>query len=105
LCEKALLHIDRLFEQASRKNVSESYVASLALGIEMSAAHLLGEINRADKAAKDLLSVRPLMREVARYVLIRATHFDQAALEKASNYLAHDYPDSWWAFEMVALWI
>ncbi|MEA1992010.1 MAG: SIR2 family protein [Thermodesulfobacteriota bacterium] len=102
LCEKALLHIDRLFEQASRKNVFESYVASLALGIEMSVAHLLGEINRADKAAKDLLSVRPLMREVARYVLIRATHFDRAALEKASNYLAHDYPDSWWAFEMVA---
>ena len=102
LCEKALFYVDRLFEQASRENLSENILASLAVGIEMSAAHLIGNVKRADKAAKDLLSVRPLMREVARYVLIRATHFDQAALEKVSNYLAHDYPDSWWAFEMVA---
>ena len=102
LCEKALFYVDRLFEQASRKNLSENILASLAVGIEMSAAHLIGNVKRADKAAKDLLSVRPLMREVARYVLIRATHFDQAALEEVSNYLAHDYLDSWWAFEMVA---
>jgi len=102
LCGKALFYIDRLFEQASRKNISENYLASLALGIEMSAAYFLGDVNRADKAAKDLLSVRPLMREVSRYVLIRATHFDHATLEDISNYLTHDYHDSWWAFEMVA---
>ena len=102
LCGKALFFVDKLFEQASRKNLSENYLASLAVGIEMKAAHLIGDIKRADKAAKDLLSVRPVIRNAARYVLMRATHFDQATLEEVSNYLTHDYPDSWWAFEMVA---
>jgi hypothetical protein len=102
LCEKALLHVDRLFEQASRKNVSESYVACLALVIEMSAAHLLGEINRADKAAKELLSVRPIRQEVARYIMSRAEHFDQAFLEEIVENIAHDHPDRVWAFEMIA---
>ncbi len=102
LCGKALFYIDRLFEQASRKNLSENFLASLAVGIEMSASHLIGDVKRADKAAKDLLSVRPIMREVARYILIRATHFDQATIAEVSSYLAHDYPDSWWAFEKIA---
>jgi len=103
LCGKALFYVDKLFEQASRKNLSENYLATLAVGIEMKASHLIGNLKRADKAAKDLLSARPIMREVARYVLGRATHFDQATLEEVSNYLAHDYPDSWWAFEKVAI--
>ncbi|MBW2663053.1 MAG: hypothetical protein JRD93_13930, partial [Deltaproteobacteria bacterium] len=103
LCGKALFYIDRVFKQASRKNLPENYLASLALGIEMSAAHLIGDVKRADKAAKDLLSVRPIMRNAARYVLMRAIHFAQATLEEVSNYLANDYPDRWWAFEIVAL--
>ena len=103
LCGKALFYIDRLFEQASRKNLPENILASLAVGIEMSAAHLTGDIKRADKAAKALLSVRPIMRNAASYVLMRATHFDQATLEEVSNYLANDYPDRWWAFEIVAI--
>lgn len=103
LCKKALLHIDRLFEQASRNNVSESYVASLALGVEMIAAHLLGETNRADKAAKDLILVRPIRQEVAQYIASRVHHFDQTLIKETVENLALDHPDCVWAFEIIAV--
>ena len=102
-CNKALFYIEKQFKQTSRQNLKENYLAYRAIDLEMRAAHLLGLIDRSDKAANDLLSVRPVMRDVSQYILNRGAFFDKAIVNNVTSYLIQDHPDSYWAFEIIAL--
>lgn len=107
LCRKALQAIDLLFKASTREDVTESYFATMGTLVEIAASSLLQEWERADNAARFLMSIRPIPEEAARYIVgsmprkLPSSDFLET-LGNLRSRLSKDHPNKAWAFVMIA---
>jgi len=103
LCKKSLNFIDKVFQQTSRKNLGENYIAYLAVLVEMRTAYLLKKWGRSDRAAREAASVKPIHREVIDYLILRAANFGHNFLRIIVQRLAKEHPKQVWSFLAISV--
>lgn len=99
LFRKSIEFVDKFLEKNQDTNPENDYRLIQVLFIEMSICHILGDFARADKAAKRLVNVEPLNRQVIFYILMRMRKFPEtnSVLETILTKLVKIHPAQHWS--------
>lgn len=102
-CMKARYYAEGLFRSIDLIDLNESLIAALTKAVEMNAAFFTRDFAQADQAARQLLTYRPILREVAEHVVFREASFEKDELSRLVENLMHDHPEAFWAWRICAL--
>lgn len=101
LLRNALEYLDFLYKKTPNLSINESFFMQRAKLIDCLAAALLNDTARADTAARVLVNMRPLRRELVEYVVHRGKKFNDV-LDIIIRQTEKDFPNEAWAYLCVA---
>lgn len=101
LFEKAAEYAKKIFMQSNgesiRGNLKSYFFAYQSLIIRLQAESLVGNYSESDSLLKDIVKVKPIAQEAARYAVSRAGVIDIEIAQAVLNGLIRDFPNETWA--------
>lgn len=102
-CKKSLIYLDDFFAKAQSSDVSASHLVLGARHAELMVSELLSNLERADKAAKELLKCEPVDKELLSYILRRGSGWDKNVLETVTKRVLKDYKEAFFGYFNAAI--